>query len=161
MLPAKNNYQVYLVDSLGNATLLGTLTITDGTGKLSAGTPLSKFMIVISPEDELTTIDSETKVALRSTVPNGFTVVAMETTEETPSIEPSLENSQVEVPITEAPEYDVPILGIGSLRRGSNISMRANLSSGFEGTRARIVVKSHKSGSYADQHAVHESQASA
>ena len=53
-------------------------------------------MIVISPEDELTTIDSETKVALRSTVPNGFRVVAKETTDETPSVEPSLGNSQVE-----------------------------------------------------------------
>jgi hypothetical protein len=142
----ESNQQVYIVDSLGNATLLGTLAITDGTGTLSANTALSKFMIVISPEADLTTIGSETKVALRSAVPSGFTVVTKETSGETASVEPSVSNSQMEAPVTETPEYDVPLLGIGSLRRGSNTSLRANLSSGFEGTRASIVVKPQKSG---------------
>lgn len=143
----ESNHQVYVVDSLGNATLLATLAITDGTGTLSANTALSKFMIVISPEADLTTIGSETKVALRSAVPSGFTVVAKETTAETASVvEPSVSNSQMEAPVTETPEYDVPLIGIGSLRRGSNTSMKANLSSGFEGTRANIAVKPQKTG---------------
>lgn len=142
----ESDHQVYIVDTLGSATLLGTLSITDGTGTLSANTALSKFMIVISPEADLTTIGSETKVALRSAVPSGFTVVAKETSGETLSVEPSVSDSQMEAPVNETPEYDVPLLGIGSLRRGSNTSMRANLSSGFEGARASIVVKPQMSG---------------
>ena len=142
----ESEQQVYLVDSLGNATLLGTLAITDGTGTLSANTPLSKFMIVISPEADLTTIATETNVALRSAVPSGFTVVAKDTSGETVSVEPSVSDSQMEASVAETTAYDVPLLDIGSLRRGLNTSMRANLSSGFEGTRASIAVKPQKTG---------------
>jgi len=139
-------YQVYVVDSLGSATDLGTLNITDGSGSLSAKTALSKFMIVISLEDELTTISSETKVALRSAVPSGFTVVAREKSGEAESPEPSATDSQMEPAAAEAPKYDVPLLGIGSLRRGASTNVRANFSSGFEGTSASIALKPQKNG---------------
>jgi hypothetical protein len=139
-------YQVYVVDSLGSATELGTLTITDGSGTLSAKTALSKFMIIISSEAELTAVGSETKVVLRSTVPSGFTVVAKEESGEPESAEPSASNAQMEPARAETPEYDVPLLGIASLRRGADTTMRANFSSGFEGIRAAIVVKPQKNG---------------
>lgn len=142
----ESTHQVYVVDSLGNATLLGTLTVTDGASSLNAKTALSKFMIVISPEADLTTIVSETKVALRSIVPNGFTVVAKEKSGEPPSAEPTRSDAQMVPAVTETPEYDVPLLGIDSLRRGANTIMKANFSSGFEGTRASIVLKPQKNG---------------
>lgn len=142
----ESTHQVYIVDSLGNATLLGTLTVSDGACSLNAKSALSKFMIVVSPEADLTTIGSETKVALRSTVPNGFTVVAMEKSGEPASAEPSPSNAQVEPSVTETPEYDAPLLAIGSLRLGANTTMRANFSTGFEGTRSNIVIKPQKNG---------------
>jgi hypothetical protein len=145
-------YQVYVVDSLGNATLLDTLIITDGAGSLNAKTPLSKFMIVVSPEANITTIASETSVTLRSSVPNGFTVVSREETSgdvesaEGESAEASASNSTMKPALMDPPGYYAPLLGVGSLRRGANSTMRAILSSGFEGARANIVVKPLKNG---------------
>lgn len=143
-------HQVYIVDSLGNATVLGSLTITDGAGTLSAKTPLSKFMIVVSPEADLTTIGSETKVALRSTVPSGFTVVPRETSAGSPNAEPSPASTEMATPITEpaasTPEYEVSLLGISSLKRNANTTLKANLASAFAGARAVVTVKPQKNG---------------
>lgn len=142
--------QVYIVDSLGNATLLGTLAVTDGAGSLSAKTALSKFMIVVSPETDLTTIGSETKVALSSVVPSGFTVIAKEKIPEPATVEPAPVTDQMEPSPTETaaytPQYEVPLLGIDSLKRGANTTMRANFSNGFESTKASVLVKPQKNG---------------
>lgn len=148
----KTTYQVYVVDSLGNATLLDTLIVADGAGGLNGKTALSKFMIVVSPEADITTVAPETNVALRSSVPSGFTVVPKEEksgeveTAQVESAEPRASNSTTTLAAMNTPDYDVPLLGIGSLRRGANTTLRANLSNGFEGTRAKIVVKPLKTG---------------
>src|SRR5690349_12023546 len=68
---------LYAVDDKGVVTALGPVAISDGTGTLVATTPLSKFMLVASPESSLTAYDPNTKVYFRSAVPNGFTVVPM------------------------------------------------------------------------------------
>jgi hypothetical protein len=142
-------HQVYIVDSLGNATLLGTLTIADGAGTLSAKTALSKFMIVVSPESDLTAIGPETKISLRSAVPEGFAVIPREAKTETANVEPTVNveptTINVETPAQPGPpEYDVPLLDIASLKRGGN--MRVKLSSGFENGKASAVVKPQKNG---------------
>lgn len=143
-------HQVYIVDSLGNATVLGSLTITDGAGTLSAKTPLSKFMIVVSPEADLTTIGSETKVALTSTVPSGFTVVPKEKSAESPNAEPSPASTEMATPTTDpapsTPEYEVPLLGISSLKRNANTTLKANLASAFGGSRSVVTVKPQRNG---------------
>ena len=136
----EKSHEVYVVDSLGNATLLGTLAITDGSGNLTAKTALSKFMIVVSPEADLTAISSETTVSLRSTVPSGYIVFPREISIEIERAEANASPAQMEPADTESTEYDVPLLGIGSLRQGSNTMMRANFSNGFEGTRAKVVI---------------------
>src|SRR5215510_12155577 len=66
---------LYAVDEKGVITALGPVAITDGTGTLMATTPLSKFMLVTSPEPSLTAYDANTKVIFRSAVPEGFTVI--------------------------------------------------------------------------------------
>lgn len=145
-----NTHQVYLVDSLGNATLLGNLIVTDGAGTLSGKTVLSKFMIVVSPEADLTTIVADTKLALRSSVPTGFTVVAREKTVEASTVEPSAASSETPssgAEITNStPQYEVPMLNVGSLKRNTDTTLRANFSNGFSGTRASVVVKPQKNG---------------
>lgn len=143
-------HQVYVVDSLGNATMLGTLTISDGAGTLSATTALSKFMIVVSPESDLTAIGPETKISLRSVVPEGFAVVPREAKSETASVEPTVHveptTTNVEMQPTQPnpPDYDVPLLDVASLKRGG--SMRVKLSSGFENAKATAVIKPQKNG---------------
>lgn len=74
----ENTQKVYVVDVTGNATLLGLLTMNEGAGNLSAKTALNKFMIVVSPEANLTMFDSATTMSLRSTVPSGFNVLPRE-----------------------------------------------------------------------------------
>ncbi len=136
---------VYVVDSMGNASLLGDLTLADGAGSLDAKTALSKFMLVVSPEDELTTIGTETKVALRSAIPNGFTVVAKEKSDDVATADSSPE-TLMEPAMAETPDYDVPLLNVGSLKRGSNTMLKATFSGGFAGTRANIEIKPQKNG---------------
>ena len=145
-------HQVYLVDSLGNATLLGTLTITDGAGTIEAKTALSKFMIVISSEDGLTAIGADTRVAFRSAVPEGFAVVPKEAKTEVATVEPN-SNSSVE-PSTgnveaqpvqpTAVEYDVPLIDLASLKRGSKLKVK--LASEFGNAKATAVITPQKNG---------------
>lgn len=143
-------HQVYIVDSLGNATLLGALIITDGAGTLSAKTALTKFMIVVSPESDLTVISPETKIALRSAVPEGFAVIPREAKAETamvepaPNVEPTSADVEEERVQPGSPEYDVPLLEIGSLKRGGNT--RLKLSNGFENVKAKVTVNPQKNG---------------
>src|SRR5215218_9225525 len=62
---------LYAVDDAGTVTALGPVAITNGTGTLTATTPLSKFMLFASPEPSLTAYDPNTKVLFRSAVPEG------------------------------------------------------------------------------------------
>src|SRR5574338_248797 len=57
---------IYAVDEHGAITALGPVAIANGVGTLSATTPLSKFMLVASPEPALTAYDPNTKVFFRS-----------------------------------------------------------------------------------------------
>src|SRR5687767_14285354 len=66
---------LYAVDDKGAITALGPVAISNGTGTLMATTPLTKFMLVASPEAALTAYDPNTRVVFRSAVPEGFAVV--------------------------------------------------------------------------------------
>src|ERR1044071_6662432 len=68
---------LYAVDDKGVVTALGPVAISNGTGTLEAATPLSKFMLVASPESSLTAYDANTKVLFRSAVTEGYTVIPM------------------------------------------------------------------------------------
>src|SRR6185503_20192640 len=70
---------LYAVDDKGVVTALGPVAISNGTGTLMATTPLSRFMLVASPESALTAYDANTKVMFRSAVPEGFTVIPFTT----------------------------------------------------------------------------------
>ncbi len=66
---------LYAVDPAGAVTSLGPVVIADGMGTFTATTPMSKFMLVASPEAALTAYDPNTKVLFRSAVPAGFAVI--------------------------------------------------------------------------------------
>src|ERR1041384_4256073 len=70
---------LYAVDDKGTVTALGPIAISNGVGTLTTTTPLSRFMLVASPEPALTAYDANTKVLFRSVVPEGYTVIPMTT----------------------------------------------------------------------------------
>ena len=70
---------LYAVDDKGMVTALGPVAISNGVGTFESSTPLSKFMLVASPEPALTAYDANTKIFFRSAVPEGFAVIPMTT----------------------------------------------------------------------------------
>ena len=70
---------LYAVDDQGMVTALGPVAISNGIGTFTTTTPLSKFMLVASPEPALTAYDANTKIFFRSAVPEGFAVIPMTT----------------------------------------------------------------------------------
>jgi hypothetical protein len=96
-----SGYSLYAVAHTGKATLLGSVSVSDGAGSLNAQTSLSKFMLVLSPEAGLTAIDIDTPVALRSAVPSGLEIVALADGGEAERT-PAAEQSQTEA-LSESP----------------------------------------------------------
>lgn len=131
---------LYAVDEAGAVTALGPVTITNGTGTLTATTPLSRFMLIGAPEG-LNAYDPNTKVFFRSAVPEGFAViphttnpvgekVAATTTETTPA----------------AASYTVPMLNIPNYEKGDDTKMKVNFSGALTGARANVFITPRKDG---------------
>jgi hypothetical protein len=72
-----SNLNLYAVDPSGNATLLGPVGVNGGVATFSTTTPMNRFMLVLSPDPNLTKFGPDVHVALRSSVPQGLTVVPM------------------------------------------------------------------------------------
>src|SRR5258708_1106430 len=68
---------VYAVDPAGVATLLGPVEVAKGVGTFATTTPLSKFMLVASPDANLTTYAPTTHVYFRSAVPTGLAAIPL------------------------------------------------------------------------------------
>ncbi len=66
---------LYAVDPAGAVTLLGPITLANGTGTFVGTTPLNRFMLLASPDATLTTYDPNTQVFFRSAVPQGLSVI--------------------------------------------------------------------------------------
>src|SRR4028118_1993209 len=61
-----SNFNVYAVDPSGKFTLLGPVTVANGAATQTFTTPMDKFMLVLSPEGNLTTMAENTPGLLRS-----------------------------------------------------------------------------------------------
>src|SRR5215207_8978069 len=68
---------LYAVDPLGKVTMLGPVAFTNGVSTQQFHTPLDRFMLVMSPEANLTTYKPTVAYAFRSAVPEGYAVVPM------------------------------------------------------------------------------------
>jgi len=73
---AVTSLSLYAVDEAGKLTPLGPIAISNGVGTLATSTPLTKFMLLASPEP-LSEYDSNTAVLFRSVVPEGYAVIPM------------------------------------------------------------------------------------
>jgi len=163
---------LYAVDDAGVVTSLGPVAVSNGVGTFTTTTPLSKFMLVASPEASLTAYDPNTKVFFRSAVPEGFAViphtknpvgekVAASTTEAavaptavttvTPTavttVAPTAVTTAVTtVATTAATSYTVPMLNIPAYKKGDDTKMKINFSGAMTGARANVFIKPRKDG---------------
>jgi hypothetical protein len=160
---------LYAVDDKGVVTALGPVAISNGTGTLMASTPLSKFMLVASPEPALTAYDANTKVLFRSAVPEGFTVIpltspagetvaavaapgaaqAQTTVTTTPGavVTSPSGNTTIVVPMKETQTtYTAPMLNIPAYKKGDDTKIKVEFTGALQGTRANVFITPHKGG---------------
>jgi hypothetical protein len=139
------NFNLYAVDPTGKATLLGPVTVNNGTATLNTTTPLNKFMLVLSPDAKLTTFTPETQVVLRSSVPSGFAVIPMGSSGERDG---AAVGERVAATSTAGatPAYNVPMLGIPGFRRGTDTEMKINFTGALTGSRANVYLEPRKDG---------------
>ena len=130
---------LYAVDDTGAVTALGPVAISNGVGTLSTTTPLSKFMLIASPETELTAYDPNTAVIFRSAVPEGYAVVPLR---QNPSGE---KVAAVAAPTTTvAGTYTAPLLGIPTLKTGDDTKIKVDFTGALTGARANVFITPHK-----------------
>ena len=160
---------LYAVDDKGVVTALGPVAISNGAGTLMATTPLSRFMLVASPEPALTAYDANTKVLFRSAVPEGFTVVpltspagetvaavaapgaaqAQTTVTTTPGAVVSTPggNPTIVVPMTETKTtYTAPLLNIPAYKKGDDTKIKVDFTGALQGARANVFITPRKDG---------------
>jgi hypothetical protein len=128
---------LYAVDPYGKTTILGPVNVTDGVAAQDFATPLNRFMLVLSPESNLTAYQPSTRVLFRSAVPQGFAVV--------PTISRDHENG---APVGEkvaavstsgtTSAYSVPMLNIAGMARGQDTDVKVNLAGALTGSRVNI-----------------------
>lgn len=131
---------VYAVDDRGFVTALGPLTINNGVGTLTATTPLSRFMLVLSPEPALTSYDATTRTLFRSAVPEGFAVVPLTSSQ-------GEKVSAVGDPrITLPPSYSAPMLNIPAYKKGDDTKIKVDFTGALSGARANVFITPRKDG---------------
>ena len=134
-----SSFHAYAVDPTGAVTYLGPVTSEKGMGKATFKTPLNQFMLVLSPNEGLTSFANDTPVVFRSSVPKGFAVVGNRATV------PTGDDKQVAGTTTVTSPYDVPLLGIAGFEKGET-EIRVNFSGELEGLKGKAYVDNSKAG---------------
>lgn len=165
---------LYAVDDKGVVTALGPVTITNGAGTLAATTPLSRFMLVASPEPALAAYDANTKVVFRSAVPEGFAVIPLTsasgervsatstpgtttpaTTSTTAVVTPASPTTTVVTPVTPGAvttattttiTYTAPMLNIPAYKKGDDTKIKVDFTGALTGARANVFITPRKDG---------------
>ena len=140
-----SNLNLYAVDPAGRATLLGPIAINNGTATFNTVTPLDKFMLVLSPEANLTTYTPQTNVIFRSVAPQGFAVVPLASKDREPG---TAVGEKVAAMSTTGvtPGYAAPMLNIPGMKRGDDSMIKVNFAGAMTGARANIKVEPRKDG---------------
>lgn len=137
-LPADTtNYYVYAVDPAGKVTLLGPTTIANGVSKTTFTTPMSQFMLVLSPNEGLTAFNTDTPVVFRSSIPSGYAVVPA-------AITSTEENKQVATTTAVTSTYEVPLLDVPKFSKTAEI--RINFTGDLAGLKGKAYVDPTKGG---------------
>ncbi len=137
---------LYAVDDKGTVTALGPVAISNGVGTLTTTTPLSRFMLIASPEPALAAYDANTAVVFRSAVPEGFSVVpfASSASGERVSAVAAPAATTAVTPATSA--YTAPLLGIPAYKKGDDTKIKVDFSGSLAGARANVFITPRKDG---------------
>lgn len=133
------SFYAYTVDPSGAVTYLGPIISENGMAKGAFKTPLNQFMLVLSPNEGITSIANDTPVVFRSAVPKGFAVVGNRATV------PTGDDKQVAMTQTVNSVYDVPLLGISGFEKGET-EIRVNFAGELEGLKGKAYIDNSKSG---------------
>lgn len=137
-----DSYFVYAVDSNGEVSLLGPLMIDEQrNGVATFNTPMDKFMLVVSPDEGLSTIGNDTAVVFRSSVPKGFAVVPVGNKMDGADVK----EKQVATSDTVASTYDVPLLNVPSFNNKTT-EIRINFSGELTGLKGKAYIDPGKVG---------------
>jgi hypothetical protein len=151
-------FNVFAVDPMGKFTLLGPVTVSNGTATHTFTTPLDKFMLVVSPEANLTTLAENTPVFFRSTAPEGLAVIPVrQTGDETmravgEQVGATTTTATAVTPAgnvattTTTTAYSVPMLGVPSFKRGEDTMVKVKLAGEMTGSRVNFVIEPRKDG---------------
>lgn len=138
-LPASaTSMNLYAVDPFGKVTMLGPVTFNNGIAQQTFTTPLDRFMLVLSPDANLTSFGPTTNVAFRSAVPQGFAVVPLNS--------PAGERVAATSTAGGTTAYTAPMLGIPRFNRGSTSEVKTNLRGALTGSRVNFSIEPRKDG---------------
>lgn len=132
-----DGYFVYAVEPNGKVTYLGPARSEDGMMKTNYKTPLNQFMLVLSPTEGLTSIEKDTPVMFRSSIPQGQAVVPTAVTS-------SAANKQVAASTQVTSAYQVPLLNVPSYTKTAEI--RIDFRGELEGLKGKAYVDPTKDG---------------
>lgn len=131
------SFNLYAVDPTGAVTSLGPITVNNGIATQTFTTPLSKFMLVLSPQSDLTSIAADTPIVLRSAVPSGFAVVPV--TAGRPKTEAVHATATTTAGPT--PAYNAPLLNVPAFKMNAWNRVRVNFSGPLAGSTATMLVR--------------------
>ena len=133
-----NALTVYAVDDTGSVTPLGPVVISNGAGTLTASTPLTRFMLVASPEPAMTAYDANTKVYFRSAAPEGYAVIPLTSNPRGEKVAATTAGA--------ASTYEVPMLNIPAYKTGDDTKIKVDLAGAMTGSRANVFITPEKNG---------------
>jgi len=146
---------LYAVDDKGVVTPLGPVAISNGVGTLEATTPLSRFMLIASPETALTAYDPNTAVVFRSAVPQGFSVIPVSRSASGETVSAvTAPTTPTTTTVTPTPQgvvattttYTAPMLGIPNFKKGDDTKIKVDFSGAMSGARANVFITPRKDG---------------
>lgn len=139
---------LYAVDDKGVVTALGPITIANGTGEFTATTPLSRFMLIASPESALTAYDPNTKIFFRSAVPEGYSVIPLTSSASGEKVAATTAPTETTVvtPTGTATTYTAPMLGVPGFKKGDDTKIKIDFAGALTGARANVFITPRKDG---------------
>jgi hypothetical protein len=145
-LPADvTSVNLYAVDPLGKVTLLGPVNVSNGVATQSFNTPLNRFMLMLSPEANLSTYRPDVAYVFRSSVPQGFAVIPLSSTDrENGAAVGEKVSATTTAGATSA--YTAPMLNVMGMKRGDDTQLKVNLTGELTGSRVNFNIEPRHDG---------------
>src|SRR5215831_1403015 len=134
---------LYAVDPTSAVNALGPIEVANGVGTFTTTTPLTRFMLFASPDDNLTAYDPNTHVFFRSSVPTGLSIIPVGGSV---AVGEQVSGIVATTGPTVIGDYDVPMLGIPNYKKDESTKLKIDFSGAMEGARANIFIEPRKHG---------------